>query len=332
MHKTPAARKPAITRTKPKDRAAWLALRRQDVTASAISALFGANPYMTVADLWAEKTGLVKRQTEETPAMRRGRLMEAPAVQILREERPDWKIRHVGADNIYYREAASRIGGTPDVIAEVPGRGKIIVQIKSVDRGVFRRDWHSEDGAVEIPLQHALQATLEAHLAGAAGAAVGAQLFGFGGLDLELIEVPLIPGVIDAMRVKAAEFWALVDSGKEPPIDFARDGDLIAAMYPAQADDVTVDLSQDNRVGELLELREKYKRQADSAKADLETIANEIKAKMGNATLATLADGRNIKWRLESRKGYSVEATEFRVLRYPSGPRRITATTPTTGE
>lgn len=318
--------KSTIKRFKPKDRQEWLALRAQDITASTISVLFGANPYQTVAELWAEKTGKLKRQTDETPAMRRGRLMEAPAVQILREERPGWKIQHVGSSNIYYRDTAARLGATPDVIVEAPDRGKGVVQIKSVDRGVFKRDWHTEEGLLDVPLQHALQATLEAYMVGGTWAAVGAQLFGFGGLDLELIEIPLIPGVVDAMKAKAAEFWALVQSGKEPPLDFARDGDLIARMYPGSADDVTIDLSTDNRVAELLALRENFMAQKKSAEADLETIKAEIAAKLGDATVATLPEGRRMTYRIEPRKGYSVEPSEPRIMRFPQA-RRITATT-----
>lgn len=315
-----------ITRTVPKDREAWLQLRTSDITASAVSSLFGANPYQSVAELWAEKTGRLKRDTTETPAMRRGRLLEAPAVQILREERPDWKINHVGAKSVYYREGISRLGGTPDVIAEAPGRGKGVVQIKSVDKGVFRRDWITEDGGIEVPLQHALQASLEAHLTGSNWASVGALLFGYGGIDLELIEIPMVDGLVDAMRAKAAEFWALVAANKEPPFDYANDGDLIAKLYPGRVDDVTIDLSKDNRVPELIALRDKFMVQQRNAKADLETISNEIKAKLGDATIGLLADGRRITWRIEPRKAYSVEASEPRILRFPQG-KRITATT-----
>ena len=37
----------------------WLAMRRQDITASTAGALLGLHPYVTAYSLWAEKTGLV---------------------------------------------------------------------------------------------------------------------------------------------------------------------------------------------------------------------------------------------------------------------------------
>lgn len=313
-----AKRPPKIERLLPADREAWFKLRDSDITASVVGALFGAHEWMTYADLWAQKTGRVKREEGETPAQRRGRLLEDDALQILAEERPDWKIEH-NAQHVYYREPASRLGATPDAIVEAPGRGRGIVQIKSVSRSAFKHGWHSEDGAIDVPLWIALQATLEAHLANASWAAVGALLFdSFGGLSLELVEIELMPGVIDAMRAKSAEFWALIKKGKEPAFDFKRDGDLIRTLYADAQNLKTVDLSTDNRMPTLLAERAAAKAQEKAAKEAIEAIDAEIKSKLGEAEVGLLGDGKQVTWKLQTRNGYTVAPTAFRVLKCPT--------------
>ena len=87
---------------KPASHEEWLALRRQDITASVAGALLGVHPKSSPFQLWAEKTGLVpETDDEETPAMKRGRRLEPVVIQIIREEHPTWGIK---ANPLYYRD------------------------------------------------------------------------------------------------------------------------------------------------------------------------------------------------------------------------------------
>ena len=113
-----------IERITPKDRAAWLRARGQDITASVVGALFGVHDFVTPMELWAVKTKRIQYSSEETAPMRRGRLLEQVAVQMLREDYPDWDLEHNAAENVYYRDAARRLGATPDVIVQCPRRGR----------------------------------------------------------------------------------------------------------------------------------------------------------------------------------------------------------------
>jgi hypothetical protein len=230
-----------VERIVPANRAAWLAARVRDVTASQIGALFGEHEYVTPFSLWGLKTGRIPReQEEETPAMQRGRLLEPVAVQMLRERFPGWKIEHNAAENVYFRDPEARMGATPDVIAMAKDRGgKGVVQIKSVEASIFKRKWLDDEGNVEPPLWIALQATLEAHLVGARWAAVAPLVVGHG-LDMPLIDIPLVDGVVGAMKAKVAEFWLMIEEGREPTPDFARDADAIEAIYHAD-EEVEVD-------------------------------------------------------------------------------------------
>ena len=304
-----------IERLTPKDRKTWLSLRTRDVTASTVGALFGAHDFLTPFELWAVKAGRLDRSSEETPAMQRGRLLEPVAVQLLREQRPEWKVEHNAADNVYFRDPAARLGATPDVIVEAPGRGKGVVQIKSVEASVYRRKW-LVDGNPEVPVWIALQAAVEAYLTEAQWAAVAPLVIGHG-LEMPLVEVDLEDGLIDAIKARVAEFWKLVESGEEPPPDFARDGETIETIHATGSSRVEVDLSTNNRIRELIDTREAARLAVKDAKAKVDEIDAEVKWLMGEAEIAHVGQGQRITWKQQNRSGFYVAPKSFRVLNYP---------------
>lgn len=305
-----------IERITPRDEAAWHRLRGKDVTASVIGALFGAHPYMTELELWGLKTGRLQRDDGETEATRRGRLLEPVAVQILREDHPGWKISHNAAENVYYRDPDARIGATPDVLVEHPERGPGIIQIKSVEAGAFRRNWHDEDGEVEAPLWIALQATTEANLTKARWAAVAPMVIGFG-IEMPLIDIPLIDGVWPAINDKVAAFWRMVEEGREPEIDYSRDGATIDRLYEIGNPADEVDLTDDERIPTLIERRAQLREAMAAAKSGIAEIDAEIKAKMGEAQVAHIGRGKRITWATRKRAATTTPATTFRALNFP---------------
>ncbi|UDF29331.1 UNVERIFIED_ORG: YqaJ viral recombinase family protein [Roseateles sp. XES5] len=212
---------------RPGDRGDWLALRSDFVTASVAGALLLCHPYTTAYRLWALKTGRIEESTEESEAMRRGRLLEPVAVEMLREERPSWTIDY-RADNAFYFERGLRLGATPDAFAYRPdmdGRG--IVQFKTSSEEAFRSGWlDPETGDVEVPLWIAVQAIVEAKLTGAAWAAVAVLVVGRG-IRMEVIDIPLHVQVWDALLAATAGFWRVADAGEHPPVDWDRDGSAV---------------------------------------------------------------------------------------------------------
>lgn len=306
----------AVDRIAPRDRAAWLRARGQDVTASTVGALFGAHDFLTLYELWAFKTGRIQTSSIETPAMMRGRLLEPVAVQMMREARPKWSVTHNAAENIYYRDPDARLGATPDVLVECPVRGLGVVQIKSVEQSVYRRKWLDENGDPEAPLWIALQATLEAHLVGAKWAMVAPLVIGHG-IELPLIEVPLLPGVIDAIRQRTAEFWQMVAEDREPAPDYDRDARTIDRLYPHHDEGEEVDLTRDNAIPALIAERRACMDAKGAAEARIKSIDAEVKVKMGVATVAHIAGGQKITWRTTRRAGHVVPPSVYRALSYP---------------
>jgi predicted phage-related endonuclease len=287
------------------DREGWLALRQHDVTASTVAALLGAHPWITPAKLWNLKKGLTKEDPEETPAMLRGRLLEEPAVKLMRKLKPHWKITYpVG---LYYRDPKTRMGATPDVLVENE-HGKGIVQIKSVEPSVFRNEWRQEDGSVEPPAWIACQALVEAHLTGLRWAAVAPIVVGHG-VDLPITPIELHAGIIERLTAEVAEFWRRVENNIPYPMDYGRDGELIAKLYPKD-NGAEIDLSSDNElpgyVDQLIEAR--------ATKSAAEEREKEAKAaithKMGLASFARIADGRRISNKLQGRNVKCKHATD----------------------
>lgn len=302
----------------PSTRQRWLSLRQMDITASVVGSLFGCHDFVSPLELWASKTGRLAMTTDETEPMRRGRLLEPVAVQILREEHPDWQVDYSSADQVYYRDPARRLGATPDAQVMCPRRGKGVVQIKSVEAGTFRKKWVGDDGHPEAPLWIALQATLEAWLTGAEWAAVCPLVVGFG-VEAPLIDIPLdhMDGVIDAMTERSAEFWQMVAEDREPPVDYQRDAALIDRLFAHGDAREEVDLTRDDTATELIEeiaIQREIFRKAEKRVLAAET---EIKAKMGTAEIAHVAGGRTIVWKTYRRPNPGGLPTIYRVLRLP---------------
>jgi hypothetical protein len=306
----------SIERHKIENHLQWMGLRQKDVTASAAGSLLGVHPYITAYGLYLSKAGLISDDMEETPVLRRGRLLEPVAVQMLREDKPDWTI-HNHPVGYYYRDPDARIGATPDVLA-TNEHGKLgIVQIKSVEPSIFRRDWKNEDGATEPPLWIVCQAIIEAHLTGAEWAAVAPMVVGFG-VELPIIPIPIHAGILERIKSEVAAFWKRIEDDDPFPPDYGRDGALIAKLYPKD-NGTEIDLSSDNELPEIVDKLVAARASKSAAEADEESAKTGIKAKLGEASLAHLADGRRISFKTQRRTGYVVEDGTTRPIRILKG-------------
>ncbi len=294
------------------DREEWLAMRRQDITASDVPAVCGVDPRRTVLQVYAEKLGLVSPQAD-SQIMRRGRWLESAFVDALADIKPQWETRRA---KVYLRDETIRLGATPDMVAVDPERDGVgIVQCKVVSRPVFVRDWRDgDDGPITVPLGYQLQTLTEAMLAGATWAVVAALVIDTFTADLVVSPVELHVGAWDRVRATVARFWTDVELGRQPQVDFERDGEIVRELY-RHDDGTEIDLSGDNRVSHLVEELERAKAQAKELAAHREAIETEIKAKLGTHSYGRLADGRYLSWREQHRKGYEVKPSSARVLK-----------------
>lgn len=305
------------------DRAAWLRLRGADVTASAAGALLGIHEYVTAFSLWHDKRGTGPAAERDEPSidedeitlspLARGTMLEPVALDLLGKLRPAWRVepaRH------YFRDAAARIGATPDAYAIDPERaGFGIVQIKTVGEWAARKWRDADTGDASPPLWIAVQAIVEATLTGASWAAVAALRTG-GALSLRIIDIPLHARTMARLREEVAAFWRRVESGEEYPPDYGRDAALIARLY-SDDDGSEIDLSGDNRVAEIVALRAALKsREADGAAAEKarKPLDAELLHKLGNAARGRLADGSVLLAPTRRRGEFVSRATTWRAL------------------
>jgi predicted phage-related endonuclease len=286
------------------NRAQWLDLRRADVTASDLGALFGFDPYKSPRQLYEEKAS-GRSDSEDNAVLRRGRWQEAAVVEMLAEMHPDWRIER---PNDYVRDPTLRLGATTDRLATLPDGEIVAIECKSVARSVFEDDWR--DGP---PLRVQLQALGNGMLRGVKRMLIAVLVRDQYTDEPQEIWIERHPGaeqrIVDGVR----EFWRRVESSEPYPFDFGRDKDLIAALYP-KGGGAAIDLSGNNRVGFLCEERLAWAQRRAACEKALEVVEAEIMALLGDADRAEHPD-YNISWKLQRRKEVVMPATEYRVLR-----------------
>lgn len=295
------------------DRERWLSLRKVDVTASVVGALFGVHPYTSALALYQEKNGL-DLPTETNVRMRRGSRLERAVAEEVGEKRPDWKISPAG---VYLRDPDLRLGATPDFVIEGDPRGVGILQTKVTTLKAFKREWQKrgENNVDEIvpPFWIGLQTLTEMMLAGATWGAAAVYIDDPWCDDCEICEVARHAGAEQRIRDAVAKFWLDIEFGIEPALDYARDGELIAALHPDEIPAKTIDLTGDNMLPVLLAERERLNADVAAAQTRLIEINNEIRAKMADAAIATL-DGWVITLKRQERRAFTVPASDFRRL------------------
>ena len=286
----------------------WMALRKRDVTASTIAALWGMHPYETLAGLHALKSGVEFPKPVESSVMRRGRALErVVADEEVARLHPEWKITKASD---YWRDPQRRIGATPDFYIHDEALRFGVLQTKTVASSVYKRTW----GEDQPPFWITLQLTTELMLVGADFGMVAALVVGDFTFDIVTHFVPRHVTAEKRIREAAENFWLHVDSGVQPKIDYERDGPLLAALFPRETPGKVIDLRTDNRILQLLEERESVLGGQSVAEDRLSCINTEIKSKMEDAE-AAIVPGWRVTFKQQHRKEHTVKASSFRVLR-----------------
>lgn len=297
----------------PADRDQWLALRSQDVTASVAGSLLGVHPYTTRYKLWAEKSGRAKVEDVDNPVLRRGRMLERVIFDLLKEDRPDWRIEYP-LGNQYHRDPSARMGATPDAFAFRPdmyGRG--IVQGKTVYESDFREKWlDQETGEVILPLWIAVQAITEAKLTQSEWATVALMVVGRG-IELHVVDVPLHGGVWSRITHAVTEFWALIASGGEPDPDWQRDGATVLEVYGTSLPD-RKDLTSNGSLDDKLTVYVEARKHAAQLTATVDALRPQIIHELGSAE-AAFTESWNISARTMTRVGDFGQPVKSRILR-----------------
>jgi predicted phage-related endonuclease len=288
----------------------WLELRRKDVTASVVGALWGYHPFQTIASVWAEKMGILIPNID-TAVMRRGQRLEPVVAEMVREERPEW---HIEKSTHYLRDPDIRFGATPDfTYVDQTGLAGIL-QTKTVSPQQFAEHWDEQSP----PLWVVLQTLSEMMLADAAIGTVAALVIDAWTFDLHLYELARHASA-EARIIGAIErFWRETDRGNQPDIDPGRDGALLDALYPTHVPAKLVDLPPG-----AVEVIDRYVRMDEAikiARSALETDKNTLKAWLKDAEAGFVIDDKtDTSWvvtlKQQTRRAHEVQKASFRKLR-----------------
>jgi len=281
----------------------WLAARRSGIGGSDAAAVLGLSPFETPLSVYARKRGLLP-DSEETPAMRFGKLLEPIiAGEYIRET--GRTLRDPGRFTIARSEDVPYLFATLDrEILTADGKDvPSILEIKSTN--AFRADdWADEAPAhVQVQGQHQLLVTGRAWVSFAVL---------IGGQDFRWVDLERNDKFIGVMRERLAEFWRRVELGDPPPAG-AEDKEVLAALYPREAAGITVPLRGEavtwdaDREIATAEVK-KWMRIKEEAEA-------KIKAAIGEAEAGLLPDGARYTWKTVAREAYQAAATSYRQLR-----------------
>ena len=224
----------------------WLALRRKNVGASEVAALFGAQPPYAMSHyaLWQAKAGRIPEPDAGGERPRWGLLLEE-AIMAGAAERNGWK--HYRRCGYVYHPTVAGMGCSPDfVLLDGPSGAPIAaVEAKNADWLIHRRQWGDEP-----PLHILLQAQ---HQMACTGLGICHVVALVGGNDLHCYPIERRPSIIAEIERRVAAFWQSIRDGKEPPVDGSEStAAAVAALYPHDdGDDEPADLSADNELPDL---------------------------------------------------------------------------------
>lgn len=291
------------------DRGEWLKNRRRYVGASEVAILAGKSDYKTVAELAAEKRGLIEPPAP-TLRMKQGLAFESANIEMVKEECSEWEIIRPG---LWLHDDETRLACTPDAVILDPD-GPAILQLKLVARPIYEARWRNPDPNEEDvpPEEYVLQTLTEAMLWGTQQAYISALIVDTYSAEVRLFQVQRHPMAELRILKLVKDFWDKIDRNEDFPFDWGRDRRLIELLHPPS--EGSLDLTGDNRIHELLADRAELKEQIRLNTKDVDAIDAEIVAKLHGATHA-FVPGWTISRKLTHRSEYVVPAKSYPVLR-----------------
>jgi predicted phage-related endonuclease len=308
----------AIERIEITDRETWLKLRLGNVSASEVAIVCGEGHFGSLAELYAEKKGL-RPPLVDTGVLRRGRWGEAAVFEALAEENPSWEVLR---SKIYLVDRERRLGATPDGFALRPDRdGRGIVQAKVISRGVFKRRWLADedasiaDGDADLPIYYRLQVLTEMLLSECAWGVLAVLVAGEFDMVLRIFDIERDAELEATILANVEAFWRdYFDPGIMPAFEPLRDERLIKALFPKDNGSI-IDLASNNRVGELTDQLIETRAAVSRMKKTEQAAATELQGIMQDHSYGRLLDGRVVSWKQQHRRGYTVAAADYRVLK-----------------
>lgn len=270
----------------------WLEGRKQDVTSTDVSALFGLHPYKSRLRLWMEKAGELESDFVENNFTKWGRRLQIPVGMGICEDE-GWD----GYDltGYYYRDPILRSGASLDIKAVCRDHGVGNLEVKIAESFDEDMGWFKD----KAPMMYEFQVQSQLHEAAKNGTPFDwAAIAAFGKRQTTRIYFRTYDKDLGALIDEELRiFWASIAANEPPPADYAVDGPLLERLARPVRLGEAVNLSLDNRAMELVSQYEAYEKDAkllrqglDSVTKEKDAIKAEIHEKMGNAETAIIGN------------------------------------------
>lgn len=314
-------------------RQAWLDDHANYFSSSEAAALLGKATwrglYAVVAAKRRLRAGLAPQDEENLPdRVRWGELIE-PVVAQLFVEKTGRAVRRLGKYAVIRSERAPHIGATPDyeILDNGDGSGPGILEVKSVDYGVWREQWEPEgrgintDASDAIPVHYALQ--VQHQLAASDGHYRWAMLAAQIGREQKLYRIERDEVIGQALIAAAEEAWQRYIEGNETPPGDGTPESLaeLKATYPRD-DGSMVDLTPEDEAA--LWERVQLAKQRAEIEAREDELKGQLLAAFGQARYGRLPSGGIAECR-------TIETKE-RTVHYPASQYRRIFPPKTRGE
>jgi putative phage-type endonuclease len=286
----------------PKSREEWLSIRRGYISSTESSALFGMNPYTTAFELAVDKKSTDTAEWRGDERTSWGLRLQRSIAEAVAT---DYGVK-VRAMNGYATHPKARMGasfdyeivgvkddwnGTDDSLRKlylVEGAG--VLEIKNVDKFVFKNDWTKTDEGYDPPAHIELQVQHQLECADRGWACVAALVGG----NQQIIVTRLRDVDIGvAMQKKVAAFYKLIESGGMPPLNLPTDADAVKKLYGHAEPNSVRDYQGDKRDETIAELCKRYtaaQAAAKTAKEIQDSVSAELLFAIGTTEKVLLDD------------------------------------------
>lgn len=261
------------------------AFRQSVVGAAEVAALFDASPWVTRYELYHRKRGTIATPdfnavVDGKPENERvyfGVKLEPIVVEAACER---WG--YVPEPTPERLTNGKGLGGHPDRIVTCPERGRGILEAKTVD-WLVEKSWGDEP-----PLHYLLQAQAYAGLAGTDWCDI---VWLTSGNRLSRHQEPFRPTLFAEIERRVATFWDDVREGREPPVDYTRDGKTLVEVLGDPTEELA-DLRDDLTAEQWAMDFAAGKAMRDAGEAQMEAAKTRLIERIGTAGKALLPSFR----------------------------------------
>lgn len=280
----------------------WLKARKAQLGASEAAAILGLSRFKTPVQLFYEKTGLADRSPAESEAAYWGLLLEEPIAKryAVETQRP---VEDPGPYTIMKRPALPLLAATLDRLTLVDGIW-IPLELKTAHASLSK-NWQDEP-----PLEYVVQVQAEMMVWGSDRASLAGLI---GGQQFVWLDIMADREFQEMLYQEIQAFYRRIETGEVPPMDGTPGTrDLLKKLYAGEGGEViSLPPAAMEWDSEIVRLKEEIKQLNE----ELTRHENEMIQAIGFAAAGVLPDGTVWTHKTQRRKEYTVQASEYKVLR-----------------